>query len=76
MEDLEKVIKGLNCHINHDCRDNSCPYAINDACASDLFLDAIEMLKEYKELKEKERTPCDDCQEFSCDFCSYKEKRT
>lgn len=49
MADIERVIKGLNCHINHDCRGNSCPYANNDACASDLLLDAIELLKEQRE---------------------------
>ena len=53
MVDIEKVIKGIHCHLSHDCRPNKCPYANDDACTSNVFLDAIELMKEQQEQIEK-----------------------
>ena len=55
MVDIEKVIKGIHCHLSHDCRPNKCPYANDDACTSNVFLDAVELLKEQQETIETQR---------------------
>ena len=55
MADLEKVIKGLECHRidnNHRINCSDCPYYVDDdnhiRCVNDLHDDAISMLKEQK----------------------------
>ena len=50
MADIEKVIKGINCHIKKDCRENACPYACVYACEFVLFNDALEMLKAQEKI--------------------------
>jgi len=45
MPDLEKVIKGLECCIKGDCRENACPYALDNACRKSLAIDALSLLK-------------------------------
>ena len=52
MQDLEKVIKGLECCTN-SCS-NGCPYAdiVND-CQGVLCKDALSMLKDYEVLKKQ-----------------------
>lgn len=49
MPDLEKVIKGLECHAdrtNLSCRPSKCPYFAYDFCGPLLATDAIGLLKE------------------------------
>ena len=46
MADIEKVIKGINCHIKKDCRGNACPYADVYACEFVLLNDALELLNQ------------------------------
>ena len=64
MTELEKVIKGINCHIKKDCRENACPYACVYACEFVLLNDALELLKEYKR---QDGCPCTHCTEWECD---------
>lgn len=56
MADIEKVIKGLKCHqidTNHRINCADCPYDDNHIrCVNDLHDDALELLKEYKAIKE------------------------
>ena len=62
MEKLEKVIKGINCHIKKDCRENACPYADVYTCVVVLLDDAMELLKEQqKKIKSLEQTIEDVC---------------
>ena len=60
MADIEKVIKGLECHRiddNHRINCTDCPYYVDDdnhiRCVNDLHDDAITLLKEQekKEIK-------------------------
>ena len=54
MVDIEKVIKGLECCVDMGC--GGCPYFKNDpSCQDDKDMEALELLKEYK--NEKERNP-------------------
>ena len=59
MEDIEKVIKGLESCIGH-CALRNCPY-FNENCetvgcnGNQVMKDALELLKEQQ--KEKERNP-------------------
>lgn len=74
MPDLEKVIKGLECHAEVNCVE--CPYRDGwRTCpfGETLLADALILLKELetKEQKEKEMHPCEKCQEFECDGCPY-----
>lgn len=46
MTNLEKITTALSCHMIHDCRPDKCPYANDDTCASAVYLDTIELLKE------------------------------
>ena len=52
MAELDVVIKGINCHIKKDCRENACPYACVYACEFVLLNDALELLKEQEEKME------------------------
>ena len=56
MAELEKVINGLTCCMDHnDCK--KCPYAneydTTFDCIDRTRKDALELLKEYKEIKEQ-----------------------
>ena len=54
--DREKVIKGLECCSKDDCSINdTCPYGKEDAnnCLERLSADALALLKEQENLKEK-----------------------
>jgi len=63
MPELDKVIKGLECHkidINHRINCADCPYYVDDdnhiRCVNDLHEDALALLKEQElptELKQK-----------------------
>ena len=78
--DREKVIKGLKCLAQKQAPTanpcNGCGY-INRPnfaiCVKDIASDALELLKEQdaKEQEEKEKHPCEKCQEFICDGCPY-----
>ena len=63
MTDLEKVIKGLECCIKGDCRENACPYALDNACRKSLAIDALSLLKaqEPDESKYEYHTDHTDC---------------
>ena len=60
MADIEKVIKGLQAHENgcgyrsHHCDDIDCPYRYGDESCDieEMCHDALELLKEYKAIKE------------------------
>lgn len=45
MDDREKVITGLEACIKGDCRENACPYALENQCRNSLERDALELLK-------------------------------
>ena len=63
MSDIEKVIKGLESCVKADwevCMNKVCPYAPKGntnfvCCKYKVMADALELLKEYK--NEKERNP-------------------
>ena len=48
MTELEKVIKGMEACIKGDCRENACPYALDNVCRKSLAIDAISLLKAQK----------------------------
>lgn len=45
MDKLAKVMKGLEACIKGDCRENACPYALENECRKSLERDALELLK-------------------------------
>lgn len=45
MDKLVKVMKGLEACIKGDCRENACPYALENECRKSLESDALELLK-------------------------------
>lgn len=45
MDKREKVINGLEACIKVDCRENACPYALENECRKSLEMDALELLK-------------------------------
>lgn len=49
MADLEKVKRGLECCKAFLCKDGKCPY-YGSMCQSSLATDALELLKEQKEI--------------------------
>ena len=51
MAELDKVIKGLECcSEKQNCKD--CPYfKFSASCQDDMNKDALELLKEYKQLR-------------------------
>lgn len=50
MTKLEKVIKGLEACIKHDCRENACTYGnMSHGCMTALHSDALELLKEQRD---------------------------
>ena len=63
MADIEKVIKGLECHQidkNHRINCADCPYYVDNdehiRCVNDLHDDALAMLKEQEAIKPKSKT--------------------
>lgn len=46
-----------------------------EAMTYSFYYELLEVLNEYKEIKGKEQKPCDNCQEFNCDFCPNKDYR-
>ena len=79
MADIEKVIKAFECcdayYNKHDLTGHErCPYnGINggDGC-NKLYVDALELLKEYKR---QDECPCTHCQEYACEaVCNEYEK--
>jgi len=55
MADIEKVIKGLDICLQRFRCSEDCPYYTPNGCMEKLREDALELLKEYK--NEKERNP-------------------
>lgn len=45
MDKREKAINGLEACIKGDCRENACPYALENECRKILESDALELLK-------------------------------
>lgn len=45
MNDLEKVIKGLEIHLKPNSRCMGCPYPNNGLCGDQLYRDALALLK-------------------------------
>ena len=85
--DMEKVIKGINCHIKKDCRGNACPYADVYACEFVLLNDALELIKEqYEQIAMMkmiygdqgkivgELVRCKDCKHYTGGLDGYCEK--
>ena len=46
MIDKEKVLKGLEIHTKTNSRCIGCPYPNNGLCGDQLYMDALELLKE------------------------------
>lgn len=65
MDKLDKVIKGLKCHIKGECEidhKNVCPYWEDDAdCSKHAMADAIDLLTEQHELIEQYKSACQTC---------------
>ena len=53
MRDLEKIIRGLECCYNAIC--GACPYSANRNCQHELHGDALALLKEQEQPKEKNK---------------------
>ena len=72
MKKLDKVIAGLECcaDLDRDCKD--CPYEDLDYCEIPLMKDAAELLKEYRELMERNTWPCWQCEYAWMKFQKYK----
>lgn len=71
---IREVISGLECclngerYVNGSCR--KCPYEwLKIHCREILYQDALGLLKE--KAVELKPSPCERCQEFSCDGCDY-----
>ena len=72
MMDREKVIKGLQAHVDgcgyrsHHCDAMECPYRYGDESCDieEMCRDALALLKEYKR---KDGCPCTHCMEWECD---------
>lgn len=66
MEKLSKVIAGLECCTERCC--TKCPYLEQEMyCMSVLEKDALDLLKEYRELMERNTWPC-----WQCDYAWMK----
>ena len=48
MDKLANVINGLEACIKGDCRENACPYALENECRKSLERDALELLKAHQ----------------------------
>lgn len=62
MDDIEKVIKGLECCSMDLCKDGCCPYWRESKCTPFLAKDALELLKEQPQIvlcKESIKTQTD-----------------
>lgn len=80
MEKLDKVIAGLECCSEAKDTVNICPmrcpyYGERDGekvCLDILMADALELLKEYRELFERNTWPCWQCEYAWMKFRKYK----
>lgn len=71
MEKLDKVIAGLECCTEERCK--GCPYLEHEQyCMGVLEKDALEMLKDYRELMERNTWPCWQCEYAWMKFRKYK----
>ena len=72
MPDIGKVIKAVECRANGNGQqgcigwDVDCPYSFGHAFCdmNQLLLDALALLKEYKQ---QDECPCTHCMEWECD---------
>lgn len=62
MEKLDKVIAGLEHCQDKDCGCEGCPYFDDTDCENQVMKDAVELLKEYRELMERNTWPCWQCE--------------
>lgn len=69
MEKLDKVLRCLELCYRDECE--SCDYCGN-GCSEVLMRDALDLLKEYRELMERNTWPCWQCEYAWMKFRKYK----
>lgn len=76
MEKLNKVIVGLECCLSDADCDKCCPYFKGeyklDGCMDEMMAEALEVLKEYKLLLQRNSWPCWQCEYALARFNKYR----
>jgi hypothetical protein len=72
VEKLNKVIAGLEHCRDKDRGCEGCPYFDDTDCENQVMKDAVELLKEYRELMERNTWPCWQCEYAWMKFRRYK----